>query len=87
MNSSSKSSSKSSSMKGMHEIARRFIGVTDLVAREVLPYSGKNDRHLADHHAVEVMRDALNNLPYRTEILIGEGEKDEAPMLYAGHLA
>ena len=84
MNSSSKSSSKSSSMKGMHEIARRFIGVTDLVAREVLPYSGKNDRHLADHHAVEVMRDALNNLPYRTEILIGEGEKDEAPMLYAG---
>ncbi len=71
-------------MKGMHEIARRFVCVTDRVAREVIPYSGKNDRHMADHRAVEVMRDALNSLPYRTEVLIGEGEKDEAPMLYAG---
>jgi len=68
----------------MHEFARRFVSVTDLVARSVMQHSGKNDKYTADLCAVEVMREALNQLPYSTEILIGEGEKDEAPMLFAG---
>lgn len=71
-------------MISMHSIARRFIQVTDKVAREVMAYSGKNDKHEADRVAVEVMRQALNDMPYRIEVLIGEGEKDEAPMLFTG---
>ena len=45
---------------------------------------GRGDEKAADQAAVDAMRTALNALPIRGRIVIGEGERDEAPMLYIG---
>ncbi len=45
---------------------------------------GKGDEKQADQVAVDAMRRELNNLPISGRIVIGEGERDEAPMLYIG---
>jgi fructose-1,6-bisphosphatase class II len=45
---------------------------------------GKGDKHAADQAAVEAMRAAFDRIPISGEIVIGEGELDEAPMLYIG---
>lgn len=66
------------------ETGKSLAMVTDWVARAVIPLSGKNDRNGADHVCVEQMRSSLNQLPYEMYVVIGEGEKDEAPMLYSG---
>ena len=48
------------------------------------PGSGRAHNHAADAAAVEAMREALNELPFDGTVVIGEGERDEAPMLYIG---
>ena len=63
-----------------------MAGVTDAVARAVISLSGKNQKNKADHICVEAMRSGLNRLPYEMTVVIGEGEKDEAPMLYSGEV-
>lgn len=63
---------------------RMIVEATEAAARAVMPFSGKNDRNQADHCAVEAMRTVLNQLPLNLEVVLGEGEKDKAPMLYAG---
>jgi fructose-1,6-bisphosphatase class II len=45
---------------------------------------GKGDRRLADDVATQAMRRTMDNVPMRGTIVIGEGERDEAPMLYIG---
>ena len=45
---------------------------------------GRGDRKLADHVAVEAMRRAFDAIDIRGTVVIGEGERDEAPMLYIG---
>jgi fructose-1,6-bisphosphatase class II len=45
---------------------------------------GQGDRKLADHVATEAMRETMDSVPMRGTIVIGEGERDEAPMLYIG---
>jgi fructose-1,6-bisphosphatase II len=45
---------------------------------------GRGDKHGADQAAVDAMRMALNSVPMNGIVVIGEGEKDEAPMLYIG---
>jgi len=45
---------------------------------------GRGDRHLADQAAVEAMRRVLDTVPVAGTVVIGEGERDEAPMLYIG---
>jgi len=45
---------------------------------------GRGDEKLADHSAVEAMRLALNSISFKGTVVIGEGERDEAPMLYIG---
>src|SRR2546428_10267537 len=45
---------------------------------------GQGDRKLADHVATESMRETMDTVPMRGTIVIGEGERDEAPMLYIG---
>lgn len=45
---------------------------------------GKGDKNEADRVAVEAMRERMNNIYMRGKIVIGEGERDEAPMLYIG---
>ena len=63
-----------------------FAGVTESTARAVMPLSGKGDKHEADHTAVEAMRKALNALEGRYHVVLGEGAKDRAPMLYTGEV-
>ena len=58
--------------------------VTSKAAVASFKYIGKKDKNGADKAAVDVMRNELNNLDIDGEIVIGEGELDEAPMLYVG---
>ncbi len=48
------------------------------------PFVGRGDQHGADQAAVDAMRTALNELAIDGTVVIGEGERDEAPMLYIG---
>ena len=58
--------------------------VTSKAAIASFKYIGKKDKNGADKAAVDVMRNELNKLDIDGEIVIGEGELDEAPMLYVG---
>jgi len=61
-----------------------FVKVTEAAALAASRWMGKGQRDLADGAAVERMREVLNNMDIRGRIVIGEGERDEAPMLYIG---
>ena len=58
--------------------------VTELTAIACYNWIGKGDNISADKAAVDVMRQELNKLLMSGKIAIGEGERDEAPMLYIG---
>ncbi len=62
------------------ELAR----VTEAAAVSAARMVGRGDEKAADQAAVDAMRRALNNLPIEGTVVIGEGERDEAPMLYIG---
>jgi len=55
-----------------------------MAAYGAAPFIGKNDKNAADGGAVDQMRSALNDIDFKGKIVIGEGEMDEAPMLYIG---
>tara|TARA_Y100000590_G_scaffold469324_1_gene656172 strand:+ start:4388 stop:5335 length:948 start_codon:yes stop_codon:yes gene_type:complete len=59
-----------------------FIKATERAAYGASLYKGKNDKISADQAAVDEMRNVLNSINMRGRIVIGEGELDEAPMLY-----
>jgi len=61
-----------------------MVRVTEAAAVAASKWIGRGDNHAADAAAVEAMREALNELPLDGTIVIGEGERDEAPMLYIG---
>ncbi len=65
-------------------ISREFLRVAETAAIAAARTMGQGDRHLADQLATEAMRQSMDNVPMRGEIVIGEGERDEAPMLYIG---
>ncbi|MCS7204422.1 MAG: fructose-bisphosphatase class II [Leptospiraceae bacterium] len=67
----------------LHEIAQDFIKVTDTVARGIYELSGKGQKEKADQIAAQIMEETLNSLPYKIQVLIGEGEKDHSG--YGGH--
>ena len=58
--------------------------VTEAGAIAAARWLGRGDKNLADKAAVDAMRQALENTPIDGVVVIGEGEKDEAPMLYIG---
>jgi fructose-1,6-bisphosphatase II / sedoheptulose-1,7-bisphosphatase len=58
--------------------------VTEAAAVAASKLIGRGDERAADHAAVEGMRDALNQLEFDGTVVIGEGERDEAPMLFIG---
>ena len=58
--------------------------VTEAAAVSAARQIGRGDEHAADQAAVEAMRHAFNILPIDGTVVIGEGERDEAPMLYIG---
>ena len=62
----------------------QFIKVTSRAALSSSYLVGKKDKIAADKAAVDSMRSELNKMNIRGEIVIGEGELDEAPMLYIG---
>ena len=62
----------------------KFVNITSQAALESSYLVGKKDKVSADKAAVDSMRSNLNNLEIKGEIVIGEGELDEAPMLYIG---
>jgi len=61
-----------------------LVHITEAAAIAAAYQMGRGDKMFADHVAVEAMRRMLNNLDMRGVIKIGEGERDEAPMLYIG---
>ncbi len=60
------------------------VRVTEAAAIAAWKLAGRGDEKAADQAAVDAMRTALNDLAIDGEIVIGEGERDEAPMLYIG---
>ena len=64
----------------MLELAR----VTEAAAISAAHLVGRGNEKAADKAAVDAMRNALNNLNIKGTVVIGEGERDEAPMLYIG---
>ena len=61
-----------------------MVRVTEAAAVAASKWIGRGDNDAADAAAVEAMREALNELPFDGTVVIGEGERDEAPMLYIG---
>jgi len=61
-----------------------FFKVTEAAALAASRWMGKGERDKADGAAVEKMREILNDMEIRGRIVIGEGERDEAPMLFIG---
>ena len=61
-----------------------FTKSTERAAYGASLYKGKNDKISADKSAVDEMRKVLNTMNIKGEVVIGEGEMDEAPMLYIG---
>ena len=58
--------------------------ITEMTAISCYEWVGKGDNFAADEAAVDIMRQELNKLPMSGKIAIGEGERDQAPMLYIG---
>jgi fructose-1,6-bisphosphatase II len=65
-------------------LALEVIRITEAAALASARLMGRGDRKLADHVAVEAMRRAFDTIDIRGTVVIGEGERDEAPMLYIG---
>lgn len=65
-------------------IGLEIIEVVEQAAIASAKYMGKGDKDGADQAAVEAMRARMNQIYMRGRIVIGEGERDEAPMLYIG---
>src|ERR1700679_874648 len=69
----------------MHRnFAMEFVRVTEAAALESARMMGRGDEKAADHAAVEAMRKMLHSIQFDGTVVIGEGERDEAPMLYIG---
>lgn len=66
------------------EITLEFVRVTEAAALKASRWMGKGDKNEADRAAVDAMRGMLDLVNIRGTVIIGEGEKDEAPMLYIG---
>src|SRR5689334_6476170 len=67
-----------------HELGLEFLRVVEAAAIASAQTMGRGERKYSDHVAVEAMRAIMDTVPMRGEIVIGEGERDDAPMLYIG---
>jgi len=66
------------------ELSLEFLRVVEEAAVAASHTMGEGNAHKSDQVAVEAMRQSLDQVPIRGTIVIGEGERDEAPMLYIG---
>lgn len=65
-------------------LALEFVRATEDAAIASAKWMGKGDKHAADKAATDKMRSRFNKIDFDGRIVIGEGERDEAPMLYIG---
>src|SRR5690349_3278057 len=65
-------------------LALEAVRVTEAAALSASRLMGRGDEKAADQAAVDAMRQALNSLAIEGTVVIGEGERDEAPMLFIG---
>ena len=70
--------------KSLFQYNKRILRVSQLAAISVFDHIGKKNEEAADKSAVESMRKELNKIDFRGTVVIGEGERDKAPMLYIG---
>lgn len=68
------------------ELSLPLVRVTEAAALRAARTQGQGDKNASDRAAVDAMRGMLDYLDIRGTIVIGEGEKDEAPMLYCGEV-
>jgi fructose-1,6-bisphosphatase class II len=68
------------------DLSLEFLRVVEQAAISSAYTMGQGDRHRSDQAAVEAMRKELDTVPIDGTIVIGEGERDEAPMLFIGEL-
>ncbi|RME86464.1 MAG: class II fructose-bisphosphatase [Zetaproteobacteria bacterium] len=66
------------------DLQMHFVEVCEAAVRACAPFIGSGKKEEGDGMAVDAMRTRLNQTPIRGEVVIGEGAKDEAPMLYDG---
>ena len=66
------------------DLINSFVNITSKAAIEAFKFVGMKNKIMADKAAVDIMREELNKLDIDGKIVIGEGELDEAPMLYIG---
>jgi fructose-1,6-bisphosphatase II / sedoheptulose-1,7-bisphosphatase len=66
------------------DLSLEFLRVVEQAAISCAHTMGQGDRHRSDQVAVEAMRKVMDSVPIDGTIVIGEGERDEAPMLYIG---
>src|SRR4051794_13348955 len=66
------------------DLSLEFLRVVEQAAIACAHTMGQGDRHKSDQVAVEAMRQVMDTVPIDGTIVIGEGERDEAPMLYIG---
>ncbi|MCC3373097.1 class II fructose-bisphosphatase [Cohnella sp. REN36] len=66
------------------ELALEIVRVTELAALASAPWMGRGDKHGADGAATAAMRAMFDTVSIQGTVVIGEGEMDEAPMLYIG---
>ena len=66
------------------DLSLDFLSVVEQAAIACAHTMGQGDRHKSDQVAVEAMRAIMDTVPIDGTIVIGEGERDEAPMLYIG---
>ena len=66
------------------DLSSAFLEVVERAAIACAHTMGQGDRHGSDQVAVEAMRETLDQVPIDGRIVIGEGERDEAPMLFIG---
>ena len=66
------------------DLIKKLVKVTSRAAINCYRYIGKENKRLADKAATDSMRNDLNDMEINGEVVIGEGELDEAPMLYIG---
>ena len=67
-----------------NQYASGIVNATEKAAIAASQLIGLGNEKLADQAAVDSMRNALNEIDFKGRIVIGEGERDEAPMLYIG---
>jgi fructose-1,6-bisphosphatase II len=65
-------------------LALEMVRVTEAAAIASARWMGRGDEKSADQAAVDAMRSALDSIKFRGTVVIGEGERDEAPMLFIG---